>query len=106
MSSRRQFLAGMGVLGTSTLLGQGRGQTALTANIGKGRRIDVHHHYAPKTWQDAMVRDAAVRTATGQTRMECSGLPWGIRESTVSRSYPWSPGVQVVKAGRAAVLAR
>jgi 6-methylsalicylate decarboxylase len=56
MSSRRQFLAGIGILGTSALVGQSNGQARLTANIGKGRRIDVHHHYAPKTWQDAMVK--------------------------------------------------
>jgi 6-methylsalicylate decarboxylase len=56
MTSRRQFLAGIGLLGTSTLLGQNTGQARLTPNIGKGRRIDVHHHYAPKTWQDAMVK--------------------------------------------------
>ncbi len=53
MSTRRQFLKASGVLGAGAFLQQ---RAALTTDIGKGRRIDVHHHYAPKTWQDAMVK--------------------------------------------------
>lgn len=69
MSSRRQFLAGIGTLGAGALLGcrggespatsavqqDGEAQAAALMDVGAGRRIDVHHHYAPKTWQDAMV---------------------------------------------------
>src|SRR5215472_11971231 len=61
MSTRRQFLTGMGVLGAQAmfarrLISLGAPQAALTPAIGQGRRIDMHHHYAPKTWQDAMVK--------------------------------------------------
>ena len=69
MSSRRQFLAGIGTLGAGALLGcrggespatsavqqDGEAQAAALMDVGAGRRLDVHHHYAPKTWQDAMV---------------------------------------------------
>jgi predicted TIM-barrel fold metal-dependent hydrolase len=65
MSSRRQFLAGMATLGTGALLssglygqqqGRGRGgrgaarERPIPADIKSGRRIDVHHHYAPPMW--------------------------------------------------------
>lgn len=70
MSSRRQFLAGIGTLGAAALVGcrggaspetataqeGGQAQAANLMDAGKGRRIDVHHHYAPKSWQDAMAK--------------------------------------------------
>ena len=61
MSTRRQFLTGMGVLGAQAifarrLISLAAPQATLTPAIGQGRRIDMHHHYAPKTWQDAMVK--------------------------------------------------
>src|SRR5438876_6179119 len=62
MNTRRQFLTGMGVLGAQAMLGTRLTSLAapqaagLTPALGRGKRIDVHHHYAPKTWQDAMVK--------------------------------------------------
>src|SRR5689334_9737346 len=62
MNSRRQFLTVLGVLGAQAVLrtrlpslaaAQGPG---LTPALGRGKRIDMHHHYAPKSWQDAMVK--------------------------------------------------
>ena len=66
MSSRREFLAGLTTLGTGALLssglsaqqqGRGRGgrggaarERAIPPDIKNGRRIDVHHHYAPPGW--------------------------------------------------------
>ena len=65
MSSRRQFLAGMVTLGAGALLptepmaqqrGRGRGRGGARpertppADVRNGRRIDVHHHYAPPGW--------------------------------------------------------
>jgi hypothetical protein len=61
MSTRRQFLTGIGVVGAQAVFGGSlrsiaAPQAVLTPALGRGRRIDVHHHYAPKTWQDAMVK--------------------------------------------------
>jgi predicted TIM-barrel fold metal-dependent hydrolase len=65
MSSRRQFLTSMAVLGTGALAstglsaqqrgqggGRGRGARvrAVPPDILTGRRIDVHHHYASPGW--------------------------------------------------------
>lgn len=72
MNSRRQFLAGITTIGTGALLGcgggndsnetvaaeqgGGQGQPGALMQVGQGRRIDIHHHYAPKSWQDAMAK--------------------------------------------------
>jgi predicted TIM-barrel fold metal-dependent hydrolase len=55
--TRRDFLTDLTILGGAALLptglfaAQGRG-----GQFGRPRRVDVHHHFAPPTWQDAMSR--------------------------------------------------
>jgi predicted TIM-barrel fold metal-dependent hydrolase len=76
MSSRRKFLAGMATLGASTLLpgglsaqqqGRGRGgrggprrERTPPADVKNGRRIDVHHHYAPPGWIKTLAEHKAL----------------------------------------------
>src|SRR4051794_6097260 len=57
---RRSFLASLAALGAGTLLpgcatDSGPGSTA----AGKPRRIDVHHHYVPPGYLDAIPRARA-----------------------------------------------
>src|SRR4051812_43527485 len=82
MSSRRQFLTGITTIGAGMLLsnglnaqqpgrggagrgggrGGGRAERPVPPNIKAGRRIDVHHHYAPPGWIKVLSDNGAFKT--------------------------------------------
>ena len=109
MSSRRQFLAGMMTLGTgaflpSSLSGQGRGRggrgdaqrnRAVPPDVKNGRRIDVHHHYAPPGWIKILADNKALnvepwkdwRPSQAVEAMDRAGVATSISSITVPGIY-------------------
>ncbi len=77
-SSRRQFLAMLGVIGANMVLPAGAWMTRTSASTTKTRLIDLHHHILPPAYL-AEARDRVV--AQGQGYLPARALEWSPQNS-------------------------